>query len=47
MKTVNDFRKLESLNEDRRLKKEISNITEGKPSGAILMYHQTIRQSTK
>ena len=47
MKTMNDFRKLESLNKDRRLKKEISNITEGKPLGAILMYHQTIKQLTK
>ena len=35
MKTMNDFRKLESLNKDRRLKKEIRNITEGKPLGAI------------
>lgn len=47
MKTMNDFRKLESLNKDRRLKKEISNITEGKPLGAMLMYHQTIKQLTK
>lgn len=48
MKTMNDFKKkkLESLNKDRRLKKEISNITEGKPLGAILMYHQTIKQLT-
>ena len=47
MKTMNDFRKLESLDKDRRLRKEISNITGGKPLGAILMYHQTIEQSTK
>lgn len=47
MKTMNDFRKLESLNKDRRLKKEISNITGNKLLGAILMYHQTIKQLTK
>ena len=47
MKTMNDFRKLESLNKDRRLKKEISNITGNKSLGAILMYHQTIKQLTK
>lgn len=48
MKTMNDFRKLESLNKDRRLKKEISNITGNKPLGVVLMdYHQTIKQLTK
>lgn len=47
MKTMNDFRKLESLNKDRRLQKEIRNITEGKALDAILMYHQTIKQLKK
>lgn len=47
MKTINDFRKLGSLGKDRRLRKEISNMTGGKPSGAVPMYHQTIKQLTK
>lgn len=47
MKTMNDFKKLESLNKDRRLKKEINNITEGKPLGAIFIYYQPIKQLTK
>ena len=33
MKTMNDFRKLESFNKDRRLQKEISNIAEETPEG--------------